>query len=129
MAKALSGAKLIINNETIGYSANSLKYDAGNPERKVSPQVIGGGGVTNVVTEDFETAKSKIMFDLKTTSENEVLINGWVSAFDENAIKIVSSDGAARIFENAVIINKPEFDTGADGIIGVEFESSVRLFG
>jgi len=124
MANALAGAALIINNETIPYVPNSLKYDVGNPERKVEPQVVGGGAVTNVVTEDFATAKSKIMFDLKTTTENEQLFLGWVENFEDNLVKIVSNDGKSRVFELATIINKPEFDTGADGIASIEFESN-----
>lgn len=129
MPNALSGSQLIINNEIIPYQSNSLKFDSGTPERKVDPQVVGGGGVENVTTEDFSTAKSKISVDLKTTSQNEVLINGWVTNFDQNLIKIISNDGVARIFENATLINKPEFDTGADGIISLEFECAPSVFG
>ncbi len=129
MANALTGAILLINNETQEYFPNSLKFDMGSPERKVDPQVIGGGRVVNVATEDYSTAKGKVMFDLKTTSENEEAISGWVSNFDQNLIKVTSNDGVSRIFENATIINKPEFDTGSDGIISIEFETAQGVFG
>ena len=129
MATALSGSRLIINNETIEYMANSLKYDLGNAEVKVDPQVIGDGAVTNVPSRDFSTAKSKVMFDLKSTSENEEKVIAFIELFASNVIKIVSSDSVTRVFESATIINKPEFDTGADGVIPIEFECSVAVVG
>jgi len=129
MATAFSNATLLINNETIAYMANSLKFVEGQPEKKVDPQVIGGGAVTNVVTQDFSTAKSKVMFDLKTTSENQTIISTWESAFDQNLIKIISSNGTTTVFENTAIINQPEFDAGVDGVISIEFEGAQSVFG
>lgn len=129
MNTALSGSVLQVNNETTAYMANSLKYTRGTPERKLDPQVVGNGAVVNVATEDYSTAKGMVSFDLKTTSENELLVNDWVENFDENAIKIISSDGVARIFQKATIINKPEFDTGSDGIISIEFETEQAVSG
>ena len=43
---------------------------------------------------------------------------------DANVFKVISVDGKTRVFQSAVIVNKPEFDTGADGVISVELESA-----
>ena len=122
MANVLSGATLYINNELIAYIPNSLKYKLGNPERNVSPQVTGNGNTDNITTEDFSTQKSELMFDLKTTSENEVFVQNWIELIDGNVAKVVSTDGVARIFQKATVINNPEFDTGSDGVISMEME-------
>lgn len=119
---SLSGAQLLVNNETIPYMANSLKFNLGNPERKVDPQVVGNGRVNNVVSEDFATAKSMIMFDLKSTATNETSLQAWIQNVEQNVIKVISPDGSIRVFENCVVINKPEIDTGADGVFSVDFE-------
>ncbi len=129
MAQSLSGSQLTVDNDVIGYMANSLKYDLGNPERKVDPQVVGNGAVFNVVSEDISTQKSKVMFDLKSTTENELLVSTWNTNSDANVIKVISPEGVARVFESAALINKPEFDTGADGVISIEFESNPLVRG
>lgn len=121
---ALSGATLYANNQIVSYTPNTLTYDLGTPERLVSPQVIGGGAVTNVVTEDYSTSKSMLKFDVKTTSENEEIVLNLIDSFDQNVMKVVSAEGKTRIFQNAAVVNKPEFDTGSDGVISVEMESS-----
>jgi hypothetical protein len=124
MATAINGATLYGNNDVVVYMPNSLTYDIGKAERTVTPQIVGNGTVENVVTEDFSTAKGKLQFDLKTTSENEALVIGWLDNFDSNVFKVVSTDGKTRVFEKSVIINKPEFDTSSDGVISIEIESS-----
>ena len=124
MANALTGAELYGNNELVEYIPNSLTYNLGTPERSLTTQVVGGGEVSQVATEDYSTAKSMVKFDLKTTSENESRVIGWVQAFDSNVFKVVSRDGVSRVFQGAIIINKPEFDTGSDGVISVEIEAS-----
>lgn len=124
MANALTGSELYGNNELVEYIPNSLTYNLGSPERTLTTQVVGGGEVSQVATEDYSTSKSMVKFDLKTTSENEAKVIGWVKAFDANVFKVVSRDGVTRVFQGAIVINKPEFDTGADGVISVEIEAS-----
>lgn len=129
MAQALSGSQLYHNNEIVEYMPNSLKYELGTPERKVDPQVVGNSSVVNVISEDYATAKAMISFDLKTTTENEAKLQTMIDNFDNNVFKIVSNDGVTRVFQNAVVINKPEIDTGADGVISIEIESSQAAIG
>jgi hypothetical protein len=130
MANALSGETLIINNETIAYMPNSLVYDFGNPEVTVEPQIIGGGAVTNTYSRDFSTAKSKVTFDLKSTVENKDKVRVWINNFSNNLIKIVAPDGnSSEIVENSVVINKPEINSSADGVISIEFEAAPAVKG
>ena len=129
MSNAIHGSTLEINNNVIPYVPNSLVYDFGTPEVSVDPQIIGDGAVENIYSENFETAKSKVTVDLKSTSENEARLQSFTDNFDQNLIKIIARDGTARIFENAVVINKPEINTGSDGVISIEFESRQSLKG
>jgi len=123
MTQGLSDAALYVNNEIIPYESNSLKYEDGTPERKVSPQVIGAGDTVNVNNEDFSTAMGKVTFDLKSTSINETLLGDWQANFENNVIRIVSTDGVSRVFQQAVIVNKVEVNLGVDGVIPIEFNS------
>ena len=129
MSIALSGSTLYVNNEIWPYVPNSLKWDFGNPEVSVDPQVVGGGLVENVNSKDYSTAKAKIMWDSKSTSENETKLTSLIENFDQNLIKIVDPSGGSRIFENSVVINKPEVDSGSDGVFSIEIESSPMLKG
>ena len=126
---ALSGMTFIINNDIWAYVPNSLKFKEGHPERSVNPQVVGDGAVENEVSENYETLKGSVTVDLKTTTENEIKVNRVQRNFDQNLIKLVSPDGKTRVFENAVVINDPEFDAGADGVVTVEFESKPAVLG
>lgn len=124
MTQGLADSALYINNEIIPYEANSLSYMGGTPERTVTPQVVGAGAVTNVVNEDFTTAKGEVKFELKPTSLNEELVQDWIQNVDANVVKIVSTEGKSRVFQAAVVINKPEFNLGSDGTVAIEIESN-----
>jgi len=123
MTQGLSDSTLYVNNELIPYEPNSLKYEDGVPERKVNPQVVGGGATTNVTNDDFTTAMGKVTFDMKSTSINEILEGDWKANFENNVVRIVSTDGVSRVFQEAVVVNKVEVDLGADGVISIEFNS------
>jgi hypothetical protein len=127
--QAIFDATLYVNNEVIPYMPNSLKIIGGKGERVVSAQVSGGGGTENVVSENVETKKGKVSFDLKSTIQNKTNVKGWSRNFDANVIRIVHRDGISFIYQNAVLINDPEFDLGADGIASCEFESLPEIQG
>lgn len=121
-ATSLSVIESYMNDELIKIEPNSFMYDLGNPEITVRPQV-SGNNIENVYTKNFETAKSKFSFDLATTSENESRILDWIDNFSANVFRAVSTDGITRVFQQCALINKPEFNTGSDGVVSVEFES------
>jgi hypothetical protein len=127
MTQGLTKAKLIINNERVAYIPNSLKDTSGFGERTVSPQNLGGGETSNVITEDVSTFKGKIMFDLKTTQDNKALLREWQSNLDANTVKIEYSSGKISLYENATVINDPERDDGVDGVMSVEMEAKPEI--
>jgi hypothetical protein len=127
MTQGLTKAKLIINNERVGYISNSLKDTSGFGERTVSPQNLGGGETSNVITEDVSTFKGKIMFDLKTTQDNKALLREWQSNLDANTVKIEYPSGKISLYENATVINDPERDDGVDGVMSVEMEAKPEI--
>jgi hypothetical protein len=127
MATALSGSTLLINNEAIAYVPNSLMENEGNPEAQLRAEVIGDGAVDYVGVRDYTTAKAPVKFDLISTIENRQLVRAWIQNFDQNVIKTISPDGTAAVYENALITNQVEIDTGNDGNITVEFEAKQPL--
>jgi len=127
MATALSGAQLIINNEVIAYVPNSLMENEGNPESELRSEVVGDGEVQYVAVRDFTTAKAPVKFDLISTIENRVLVRGWIDNFAANVIKTVALEGTTAVYENSLITNQVEIDTGKDGNITVEFEGKRPL--
>jgi hypothetical protein len=127
--KAIFDASLYINNEVVAYEPNSLMAVSGKGERTVSPQVVGNGATENVVAENVETKKGKVSFDVRSTIENKILVRRFQSNFDTNVIRLVYSDGTSSVFQQAVVINDPEFDLGSDGVAKIEFESLPEVLG
>lgn len=123
MAKAVSGAALYINNEIVPYEPETLIISKGNPEAKQSPQVVGNGRTENVYSRDYSTAFGEIKFDLRSTSDNDNLVDDWIALEDAIAVRVVYPDGVTAIFESAAVTNKIEVDTGNDGMISVEMQS------
>jgi len=127
--RAIFDATLYVNNNVVAYVANTLKTTSGKGERTVDAQVSGAGATENVTSEDVSTKKSKVMFDLKSTVENKTLARTWQNNFDANVIRVVHGSGASYIYQNATVINDPEFDLGVDGNASLEFEGLPEVEG
>lgn len=123
MTVGLADSALYVNNELIPYEAGSLGYIGGTPERKVSPQNAGNGNTVNVVNEDISTAVGEVKFEMKPTTQNEEQVDVWIENLDQNVVKIVSKDGTSRVFQSAVVTNRPEWNLGSDATVSIEIKS------
>lgn len=129
MDRAISGTELKINNETISYEPNTLVYGSGKGDRKVSPQVDGGGRVSHVFSNDISTAFGMVKFSLRVTVNNRRKYETLHTNEEKNVIKLTMPDGTPEIFEEMAIVNQPEFDAGVDGLIELEFNGSQSALG
>ena len=120
---ALASPSVVVNGDSVSIKPNSFKYTEGRGERIVRPQSSGGGAVTNVISQNIETLRSKCSFTLISTSENVEKIKTWLDNIEANTIQVSDRGNFTRGFQSAIITNDPDINLGADQDIEVEFES------
>ena len=122
---AISTPAIQVNNETISIIPNSFKYKGGLGERSVRTQSAGGSAVDVVATENVETKKSMVTFEMINTAENISLSEDWHGLFNANAITASDNNqNFTKAFGNMTMINDPEVTLSQDGNLTVEFEGS-----
>ncbi len=125
MPAGISAPTLEWNNEVFYIVPNSLKYKSGKGERNVRAQSGGGSSVQMVVTENVETKKSMVNFELMNTKLNIDKVQEFIDLFDQNAIEFSDpKSGFAISLSNMTIINDPEVALSQDGNISVEMEGA-----
>ena len=125
MPAGISAPLLEWNNESFFIVPNSLKYKSGKGERNVRAQSGGGSSVQMVVTENTETKKSMVNFELANTKFNIDKVSEFVDLFDANSIEFSDpKSGFAISLDNMTVINDPEIALSQDGNITVEMEGA-----
>lgn len=118
---AISVPAVIVNNIGINIKPNSLMFNDGLPESKIRTASGGGAATETIFTNDIETAFSEVKFVLYTTSENIERVRAWKTNEQQNIVKVTDKSGFTRSMSNAAIINKPQYETGVEGEVEVEF--------
>lgn len=119
--------QVLINNKAVLIVQNSLKITGGYGETTVRTQVFGKRTV-QVLSENLENAKSKVMFDIITTdsSNNDdprQLIKIWKQNGNANVITVVpDGSGKNQQFPNMALTNDPEVNESPDGVISLTWE-------
>ena len=128
MARRIATPQLLINNNVIAINPNSLIFTEGLGEQTVTIASTGGGGTQIVTSNNVETNKSKIMFEVPSTKENIDFFRGVKSNSGLNVIQFSDPEsGLARTITNATIINDYEISLGAEGNIPIEIEGSKSI--
>jgi len=120
---ALSSPTVVVNGDVIAIKPNSFKYTEGRGERIVRTQSTGGGAVTQVITDNVETQRSKFSFIVLTTSEAVEKIRTWQDNLAANTVEVSDRGDFARSFQSAIIVNDIDLNLGADQEVEVAFES------
>lgn len=120
--KTLSNPTVVINNDSVAVSGNTVSFTDGFGERELRVQSAGGGSIQTVFSEDVSTRVAMVKLALVNTAANIDLVRGWQNLENENSISI-TGEGLTRSFNNAAVINNPEYNLGSDGTIDVEFKS------
>lgn len=123
--QAIATPTIQVNNETIAIVPNSFKYKGGRGDRAVRTQSSGGSAVDVVMTEDAETKKSMVTFEMINTETNIGLVEDWQDALNANAITASDNNqNFTKAFSNMTVITDPEISLSQDGSFTVEFEGS-----
>lgn len=128
MATAVNNVYVYVNDLPIKYTPNTLSLNDGRGERVVRTQAIGGGATELIVTDNLETHKGMVKFQLRNDVELIELVLGWRDALDQNVVHLVFQQGDvswSKTFKQATIINNVEYELQAEGNIEVEFETAV----
>ena len=126
MATQLNDIIILVNNEQIAYTADSLSFADGKGEYSLRNAVVGGGETEQVFSKDLSTKIGMVKFSMPTTVENVALVRSWKSNDNNNVVELIGATDASfsRIFTGAAILNDPEASAATDGNIEIEFKSN-----
>jgi hypothetical protein len=122
--RILSTPQVTINNQTLDIVPGSLKIKMGLGEQSVKVASAGGGSTSLVYSENVETKKGGVKFQLFTTPANIARIKPIKILNPNNAISITDPGATdTYYFSQATMINDPEINAQPDGVLDFEFEA------
>ena len=126
MTTQLNDFTILVNNQQVAYTADSLSWKDGFGEYKVRNAVVGGGGTEQVFSKDLASKFGMVKFSMPTTTENEANKRAWKSNNNANVVELIgpSGSGVAKIFTAASILDDPESSAAQDGNIDIEFNTN-----
>lgn len=126
MATQLNDITILVNNEQVAYTADSLSWKDGAGEYNVRNAVVGGGQTEQVFSKDLSTKFGMVKFSMPTTTENEANKRKWKANDNNNVVELIGPVGAGftKIFTQAAILEDPESNAATDGNIELEFQSN-----
>lgn len=127
MGVQLADAELSINNDTIAYSPNTLKYTEGRGEQNIRAASGGGGQVEQIYSNDIESNFSDISVEIPATVRNIDLALQWKENQNQNVITIVGStpEGSlTRTFTQAALLSNYQVELGTETNISLEFKAN-----
>lgn len=116
---------VIVNNETIAYTADSLSWKDGFGNYNVRNAVVGGGQTEQIFSKDLATKFGMVKFSLPSTVDSEKLKRAWKSNDNNNVVELIGATGETftKIFTQAAILEDPETSAATDGNIEIEFNT------
>lgn len=121
MAKqALTTPVIQINGNYWQIIANSAKFISGFGEYSVKTQVSGANAET-VYELDLTKAFGGITFSMRSTLENDSLVDDTLRNNPNNVVQI-TQNGFSKTMPTAAISNDPERGLGVDGQIDIEIK-------
>jgi len=126
MANQLNDFTILVNNQQIAYTADSLSWKDGFGEFKVRNAVVGGGQTEQVFSKDLATKFGMVKFSMPSTAENESYKRAWKVSENDNVVELIGPNGSGvtKIFTKACILEDPETNASQDGNIDIEFNSN-----
>ncbi|MCW8930899.1 MAG: hypothetical protein OQL19_11745 [Gammaproteobacteria bacterium] len=116
---------LEVNDVQVAYVPNSIKYRDGKGSVMVNVNAAGGGATTVTHSIDLENAKGMVSFQLRMTQENDALVRGYFTNIGANTIRMSNNTtGFTKVFSGMSLIEDPDRELSADGIIDLTFEGN-----
>jgi hypothetical protein len=126
MSKQLNDFTILVNNEQIAYTADSLSWKDGFGEYKVRNAVVGGGQTEQIFSKDLASKFGMVKFDMPSTAESEKHKRAWKVNDNNNVVELIGPKGSGitKIFTSSAILDDPETNASQDGNISIEFNSN-----
>ena len=128
MPIALADPSIVINNEPYSIVPNSVKYTEGDGEQNMRTASTGGGGTSQVFSDNVETANSMVSFEVYNDVDSIEDLRAIKKNQNRNVVVLTGTtpDGKTlrRTFNQAAILNDYEVNLGSDTTIPVEMKSS-----
>jgi len=126
MAVQMNDITVLVNNDAIAYTADSLSWKDGFGVYAVRNAIVGGGQTEQIFSKDLATKVGMVKFSVPTTAENDALKREWKSNDNNNVVELVGPRGSnfTKIFTLATILDDPESSAATDGNIEIEFNSN-----
>ena len=127
MAVQVADATLIIDNEPIGYSPNTIKFTEGFGEQTVRTMAVGGGEVELLFANNQETSFSKLMFEMPSTIDNIALARKWKAKGDTIVAQVTgrtTEGNFTRTIRKSAMVNDHEVDISTEVNIPVEIHGA-----
>ena len=126
MATQLNDITILVNDNAVAYTADSLSWKDGLGDSSVRNAVVGGGQTEQVFSKDLATKFGMVKFSMPTTEENEANKRAWKLNDNNNVVELIGPSGGSftKIFTLAAILEDPESNAATDGNIEVEFNTN-----
>lgn len=126
MATQLNDIVVLINNQQIAYTPDSLEWSDGFGEYNIRNAVVGGGQTEQIFSQDLATKIGKVKFSMPSTAENEQLKRDWKVNNNNNVVELIGAPGTnlAKVFTSAAVGPDPTTSAATDGNIEIEFMSN-----
>lgn len=126
MATQLNDITVLVNNNQIAYTADSLSWKDGLGEFAIRNAVAGAGQTEQIFSQDLSTKFGMVKFSMPSTPENEANKRAWKVNLNNNVVELIGPPGSGftKIFTMAAIIADPETNAATDGNIDIEFQSN-----
>ena len=127
MATQISDPSVLVNNNAVFITPNSLAFTEGFGEQEILVQSAGGGVLDQVFADDIESNYGMVKFSVRATVDNIKLARQWKSNKNANAVTVTATtvDGSiTRTFTNCAIVNDYEVALQADGVLELEFKGN-----
>ena len=126
MASQLNDITILVNNQQIAYTSDSLSWKDGYGDYAVRNAIVGGGQTEQIFSKDLASKIGMVKFSIPTTIENDALKRAWKGNDNNNVVELIGPTDTkfSKIFTQAAILEDPEASAATDGNIEVEFQSN-----
>ena len=130
MGVQVSDAAVVVNNNTVAITPNSLMFTEGFGEQTVRAASAGGGQVEQIFANNIESNFSTVRFDMPATVGNIALAREWKTASNQNLVQIAGrtpEGNVTRTFTQASLLTDYEVALGSDTNISIEFKANPAI--
>lgn len=105
MGKLLNPTSLVIDNDNIDFSPDSVKIEYGNPKMTPIPTLRGGRVITHSRVDHSECV-GKITFNMVPTKEMKQLLESWISESRISTIFISDDNSNVNIVGTNMMLSE-----------------------